>query len=69
MDIKMKMPSVVVSIDVQVGDAVIRGQTVAVVEAMKMKTNLPTPTDGVVKAISASAGDRLKAGSVILSIE
>ncbi len=69
MDIKVKMPSVVVTIAVQVGETVTRGQTVAVVEAMKMKTNLPTPTDGVVKTISAATGDRLKAGSVILSIE
>ncbi len=69
MDIKVKMPSVVVSIEVEAGATVTRGQTLAVVEAMKMKTNLPAPADGTVKSVAAAAGDRLKAGGVILSLE
>jgi len=69
MDIKVKMPSVIVSIDVAVGDSVTKGQTVAVVEAMKMKSNTPAPADGVVKSIAAAPGDRLKPGNVLMTIE
>lgn len=69
MDVKVKMPSVIVSIEVSEGDTVTKGQNVAVVEAMKMKNNTPAPVDGVVKSISAKPGDRLKPGGVILVIE
>ncbi|MDQ0327032.1 MULTISPECIES: biotin/lipoyl-containing protein [Hyphomicrobiales] len=69
MDIKVKMPSTVVSIEVAVGDAVTKGQSLAVVEAMKMKNNTPSPVDGTVKSISASVGERLKPGAVLMVVE
>lgn len=69
MDVKVKMPSVIVSIEVSEGDTVTKGQNVAVVEAMKMKNNTPAPVDGVVKSIAVKPGDRLKPGGVILVIE
>ncbi|WP_444455011.1 biotin/lipoyl-containing protein [Rhodobacter capsulatus] len=69
MDVKVKMPSVVVSIEVAVGATVTKGQCVAVVEAMKMKNEMPAPLDGTVKSIAVAAGDRLKPGAVIMSIE
>ncbi|MBB4303749.1 biotin carboxyl carrier protein [Rhodobium orientis] len=63
------MPSVVVSIEVEEGATVTKGQNLAVVEAMKMKNNTPAPVDGTVKSIAAKPGDRLKPGGVILTIE
>ncbi|MEI2388029.1 biotin/lipoyl-containing protein [Breoghania sp. JC706] len=69
MDVKVKMPSTVVSIEVAVGDKVTKGQNLAVVEAMKMKNNTPAPQDGEVKSIAAAAGDRLKPGAVLMTIE
>ncbi|PYF09143.1 biotin-dependent enzyme [Rhodobacter viridis] len=69
MDVKVKMPSVVVSIEVAVGATVTKGQCLAVVEAMKMKNEMPAPLDGTVKSIAVAAGDRLKPGAVIMSIE
>ncbi|WP_319773907.1 biotin/lipoyl-containing protein [Breoghania sp.] len=69
MDIKVKMPSTVISIEVAVGDAVTKGQSLAVVEAMKMKNNTPSPVDGTVKSIAAAAGDRLKPGALLMVIE
>ncbi|MBZ8132418.1 biotin/lipoyl-containing protein [Afifella sp. IM 167] len=69
MDVKVKMPSTVVSIEVAVGDTVTRGQNLAVVEAMKMKNNTPSPVEGTVKSIAASAGERLKPGAVLMTVE
>ena len=69
MDVKVKMPSTVISIEVAVGDKVTKGQNLAVVEAMKMKNNTPAPQDGEVKSIAASEGDRLKPGAVLMTIE
>ncbi len=69
MDIKVKMPSTVISIDVAVGDTVTKGQNLAVVEAMKMKNKTPAPADGTVKSIAAAEGDRLKPGALLMVIE
>ncbi|MBK1662982.1 acetyl-CoA carboxylase biotin carboxyl carrier protein subunit [Rhodospirillum rubrum] len=69
MDIKAKMPSVIISMDVAVGDTVTKGQTLAVIEAMKMKNNTPSPIDGTVKSIAVAAGDRVKPGALIMVVE
>ncbi|MFV0332995.1 MAG: biotin/lipoyl-containing protein [Tropicimonas sp.] len=69
MDVKVKMPSVIVSLEVEEGAAVTKGQNLAVVEAMKMKNNTPAPVDGTVKSIAVKVGDRLKPGNVIMTIE
>ncbi|ABC22129.1 biotin/lipoyl attachment [Rhodospirillum rubrum F11] len=69
MDIKAKMPSVIVSIDVAVGATVTKGQTLVVIEAMKMKNNVPAPIDGTVKSIAVAAGDRLKPGALMMVVE
>ncbi|AZB57971.1 biotin/lipoyl-binding protein (plasmid) [Cereibacter sphaeroides] len=69
MDVKVKMPSVIVSVEVEVGATVTKGQSVAVVEAMKMKNNTPAPIDGTVTSVAVKAGDRMKPGAVIMTIE
>ncbi|PTV95780.1 biotin-dependent enzyme [Rhodobacter aestuarii] len=69
MDVKVKMPSVIVSLEVAEGATVTKGQNVAVIEAMKMKNNTPAPCDGVVKSIAVQVGDRVKPGAVVMTIE
>ena len=77
------MPGTVISVDVQVGDMVAEGQTVAVVEAMKMQNGeislktsvyyyslgLSISRDGEVKAIHVSAGDKVADEDIILELE
>jgi biotin carboxyl carrier protein len=63
------MPGVVLSVDVAVGDTVQRGQTLLVLEAMKMKNELKAERDGVVATIPAKAGDQVKHGDVLLEFE
>jgi propionyl-CoA carboxylase alpha chain len=60
------MPGLVVSIAVTVGQEVKAGETLAVVEAMKMENVLRAERDGVVKAIFAKKGDSLAVDAVIL---
>ena len=54
---------------VQVGDAVEAGQTLAVVEAMKMFHPLKAERAGVVRAILAASGDEVAAGKPLFRLE
>lgn len=60
------MPGLVVSINVEVGQEVKAGETLAVVEAMKMENVLRAERDGTIKKINAKKGDSLPVDSVIL---
>jgi propionyl-CoA carboxylase alpha chain len=63
------MPGLVVAIAVAVGQEVKAGETLAIVEAMKMENVLRAERDGVVKAIFAKKGDSLAVDAVILEFE
>ena len=60
------MPGLVVSIAVKEGQEVKAGETVAVVEAMKMENVLRAEIDGTVKKINCKPGDSLAVDAVIL---
>ncbi|MDP1874029.1 acetyl/propionyl/methylcrotonyl-CoA carboxylase subunit alpha [Phenylobacterium sp.] len=59
------MPGKVVAVAVAQGDAVVRGQTLVTLEAMKMEHALTAAFDGVVEALSVSAGDQVSEGVVL----
>jgi propionyl-CoA carboxylase alpha chain len=63
------MPGLVVSVAVGAGDEVKAGQSLAVVEAMKMENILRAEKDGVVKSVSAAAGESLAVDAVIMEFE
>ena len=48
--VKAPMPGKVLSVNVKAGDRVTKGQTLVVLEAMKMEQSLTAPRDGVVEA-------------------
>jgi propionyl-CoA carboxylase alpha chain len=60
------MPGLVVSLDVVLGQAVKTGETVAVIEAMKMQNIIKAERDGVVKMVGAKAGDSVAADEVLV---
>ena len=60
------MPGLVVAIAVEVGQEVKTGETVAIIEAMKMQNILKAERDGVVKAVGARAGDPVAADDVLV---
>jgi propionyl-CoA carboxylase alpha subunit len=64
--VRCPMPGLVVSIAVVEGQEVKAGETLAVVEAMKMENVLRAERDGVVKTIKAKPGDSLAVDAVIL---
>jgi len=63
------MPGKIVRILVQVGDAVMAGQGIVVVEAMKMQNEMKAPRDGSVTAIQVKVNDSVIAGAVLAVIE
>jgi biotin carboxyl carrier protein len=69
MEIKSRMPGKVDAVNVKVGEAVKRGDVRLVLEAMKMKTPLPTPQDGTVKEVKVEQGARVNAGAVLVVLE
>lgn len=62
------LPGVIISIDVKEGQAVKKGQKVAVLEAMKMENEIQADTDGTVTAILVQKGDSVLEGADILKI-
>ena len=63
------MPGLLVQLHVKAGEKVEAGQPLAVVEAMKMENILRAEKSGVVKSLSAAAGDSLAVDAVILEME
>ena len=66
--VKSPLPGVIISIDVKEGQAVKKGQKVAVLEAMKMENEIQADADGTVAAILVSKGDSVLEGAEILRI-
>lgn len=67
--VKAPMPGKLLSVLVAVGDTVEKGQTVAVMEAMKMEHSLPAPRDGVVESVHAVAGAQIGEGTQLVGLE
>ena len=67
-DVVSPLPGVVISVDVKVGDAVKRGQKVAVIEAMKMENEILSENDGTVTAVHVSKGDSVLEDAKIVTI-
>lgn len=63
------MPGVVLTIDKNVGAIVKRGDTVLVLEAMKMKNELKAPRDGTIAEVYVSAGQQVKYGETLVRFE
>lgn len=62
------LPGTITSIEVKEGDAVKAGQTVIVMEAMKMANNITAECDGTVKAILVQQGAQVQSGDALLEI-
>ena len=64
-----QMPGKVVKIMAKVGDQVTKGQTLLILEAMKMENEIKCGIDGVVKAIHVKEGDTLENGILMMEVE
>jgi biotin carboxyl carrier protein len=60
------MPGTVLQVAVNIGDNVIKGQTLLVLEAMKMENEIMAPTDGVVHELNVTQGVSVNAGDILV---
>ncbi|CAB4553894.1 MAG: acetyl-CoA carboxylase biotin carboxylase subunit [Actinobacteria bacterium] len=67
--VAVPMQGTIVKVLVEVGQSVEAGQSVVVLEAMKMENQIEADKSGVVKAINVSPGDTVGAGDVVVVIE
>ena len=63
------MPGSLVSVTVKPGDAVSKGQTLLVMESMKMETTILSPRDGVVAAVHFDKGQTFDRDALLLTLE
>jgi propionyl-CoA carboxylase alpha chain len=62
------MPGVVIDVRVAVGDVVSAGQTVVVMEAMKMEQRVSAPADGIVTEVYVTTGQQVENGAALLQV-
>ncbi len=67
--IKSPMPGVVIDVAVAVGDTVQAGQTLIVVESMKMHNEFQAPRDGTVSAVRVEAGAKVAQNTILLTLK
>ena len=65
---KAPLPGTITSVNVKVGDTVNIGDTVIVLEAMKMQNNIEAEYAGTVTSVSVNPGDSVLEGSIMLTI-
>ena len=68
-DLKAPMPGLIVDIKVQVGDTVKKGDTILILEAMKMENILKASGDGKIKAIKIVAKQNVEKNQVMIEFE
>lgn len=66
--IKSPMPGLIVAVAVNEGDAVKPGQTVVILESMKMQNELKAPREGTVQRISVQTGQSVEQGKLLVTI-
>ena len=67
--VKSPLPGVILDIKVNVGDTVKKGQTIIILEAMKMENNINADKDGKITAINVNKGDSVLEGNDLVIIE
>lgn len=68
-DVNAPMPGLIVMITVELGQKVTQGDTVAILESMKMQNELKSPIAGVVRSIQAEAGQAVDKGDILVEID
>jgi biotin carboxyl carrier protein len=68
-EIKAPMPGLVLKIMVEEGATVQKGDNLLVLEAMKMENILKSTTDGIIKKINVTQGDKIEKNTVLLQFQ
>jgi 3-methylcrotonyl-CoA carboxylase alpha subunit len=67
--VRAPMPGSVISVLVQAGQGVARGETLLVMESMKMETTITAPRDGVIGAVHFAAGQTFDRDALLLNLQ
>ncbi|HYT00992.1 MAG TPA: biotin/lipoyl-containing protein [Thermoplasmata archaeon] len=68
-EIRSPMPGRVVRVLIGAGDPVRRGQTLLILEAMKMQNEIPAPRDGVVREVRVHEGESITVDRVVVVVD
>jgi 3-methylcrotonyl-CoA carboxylase alpha subunit len=63
------MPGLITDVRAVTGQRVVAGETLVVMEAMKMEHVIAAPSDGTVTAVLVSAGQQVESGAALLRID
>lgn len=63
------MPSTILEVKVNAGQTVKRGETMFILEAMKMENEIPAPEDGVVASVDTTKGASVATGAVLATLK
>ncbi len=67
--IQAPMPGIILDVRVSEGDTVKKGDTLLILEAMKMENVIGSPKDGVVKKVLASTGQTVDKNKLLIELE
>lgn len=66
--VRSPMPGKIISVRIAVGDTVTKGQSILVLESMKMENTIAAPIDGTVSSVLVAAGDAVQHGQSLAEI-
>ena len=66
--VKAALPGNVLKVLVTEGDSIAEGDVIAVVEAMKMETEIKSPVSGTVKSVEIEVGNKVQTGQVLVTV-
>ena len=69
MEIGASIPGNIIKVNVKEGDSVKMGQSLLLVEAMKMETNIVAKEDGIVQEVLITEGQQVKAGELLIVLK
>jgi len=68
-EVKAPMPGVIMSIVVEVGQEIKKGDPLLILEAMKMENMIKSPTDGIIRSVSIEKGQSVEKGETLISFD
>ncbi len=68
-DIKAPMPGIIIGIEIKKGDQIKEGDTLLILEAMKMENAILCPKDATVKSILVKTGDTVEKNKLLIELE
>lgn len=68
-EIHAPMPGIIIDLEVKKGAVVKEGDTILILEAMKMENSIKCPKDGIVKSIHTQKGDAVEKGKLLIELE